>query len=126
MEIGDRIKRERTAAGVTQERLADAVGVNKSAVAQWESSASRKGITTENLVKVAAALAIPVTRLTGDDSSTDRLETTVSDEIELVRLYRQMSAIQKDTHLELFRVSVGLAKPRETKGNPPNNKRIAS
>ncbi len=126
MEIGDRIKRERTAAGLTQQQLAERINVDKSAVGQWESPNSRKGITTENLMKVADALAIPVTRLTGDDSSSDRLETTLPDEIELIRLYRQMDSVQKDAHLKLFRVSAGLTKPRETKRDPLHRKRIAS
>lgn len=124
MEIGDRIKRERTAAGLTQEQLAARIGVDKSAVGQWESVNSRKGITTQNLLKVADALAIPVNRLTGDDSGSDRLETTAIDEIEIVRLFRQMSADQQDIHLRLFRTSVGLNHPRESQRHPSQRKRI--
>lgn len=123
MEIGDRIRQERAAAKMTQVQLADAVGVDKSAVAQWESPASRKGITTDNLLKVAQALAIPVGRLTGDDD-THHLETSAPDEIELVNLYRKMGPEQKDIHLRLFRTSVGIAQTRETQSNPSEGKRI--
>lgn len=126
MEIGDRIKRERMAAGLTQVQLAERIGVDKSAVAQWESPASRKGITTDNLLKVADALAISVARLAGDDTSADHLETTAPDEIELLRLYRQMGPVHKDAHLQVFRASVGLTKPRKAQSNPPHGKRIAS
>jgi transcriptional regulator with XRE-family HTH domain len=124
MEIGDRIKRERAAAGLTQEQLADRIGVNKSAVAQWESANSRKGITTSNLMKVANLLAIPVTRLIGGDE-TDILQTTDADEIALIKLFRQMSADQKDIHLRLFYTSVGLTKPLEPQRDPLQGKRVS-
>lgn len=123
MEIGDRIKRERVAAGLTQVRLAERVGVDKSAVAQWESPASRKGISTENLLKVAAALAIPVGRLTGE-ASDDRLETAIPEEIELVRLWRLLNSVQKASHLQLFRTSAGVVKQSEAESHPLHGKRI--
>lgn len=125
MEIGDRIRRERRAAGLTQEQLADRIGVDKSAVGQWESPNSRKGITTENLLKVAGALAIGVERLTSDNDARDRLETTDPREITLVRLYRLMTPIQKDAHLKLFHASTGIAEPSEPVSNPSNSRRIA-
>lgn len=125
MEIGDRIKRERRAAGLTQEQLAKRVGVNKSAVAQWESPASRKGITSPNLVRVADALAIPVTRLTGD-AGPDRLETEMPDEIALVRLFRRMGPGQQRVHLNLFYSSVGLAHPEEPERDPTEGRRVAT
>lgn len=125
MEIGDRIKRERVAAGLTQAQLAGLIGVDKSAVAQWESAASRKGISTTNLLKVADVLAVPIERLTGDDGL-DRLDISAPSEIELVRLFRRMTPESQDIHLRLFRTSVGIAETREAERDPPKSKRIAS
>jgi len=52
---GDRIKRCRKAAKLTQEQLSEFAGVSSSAVAQWESGDS-KSLRPENLFKVARAL----------------------------------------------------------------------
>ena len=52
---GDRIYEARKAAGLTQQQVADAVGVTKSSVAQWESGLT-KNLRGENLVKVAKIL----------------------------------------------------------------------
>lgn len=116
MEIGDRIKAARKRAGLTQEKLAARVGVDKSAVGQWEAPGSRTGITTANLVKVADALGIGVSQLIGEGE--DRLETTAPDEIALLRLFRLMDTRQKRIHLQLFYTSVGLDHPAEPEGDP--------
>src|SRR6185312_2483162 len=111
MEIGHRIKKERMAAGLTQVGLAQRIGVDKSAVGQWESPNSNKGISLASLLKVADPLGISVNRLTGDAEDSEQLQITDQAEIKLVRLFRQMTAIQKDAHLQLFHVSVGLTQP---------------
>jgi transcriptional regulator with XRE-family HTH domain len=124
MEIGDRIKAERKARGLSQEELARRIPVNKSAVAQWESPNSRTGITTSNLVKVADTLGIPVTRLTGDSDNDDKLETQTPEEAALLRLFRQMAANQQRVHLNLFYSAVGLNQPMEPQGDPSQGGRI--
>ena len=52
---GDRIRRCRKKAALTQQQLADTAGVSAAAVAQWESGDS-KTLRPENLFKVARAL----------------------------------------------------------------------
>ena len=86
MDIGDRIRAARKAVGWTQPQLAAAIGVNKSAVAQWESPGkSRRGITTENLQKVARVLRIRLADLLEDGpSGEDIIETRDQDEIALL------------------------------------------
>ncbi len=58
MTLGDRIKRRRRAAGLTQDRLAELVGVSRQAVAKWEGGLSLPS--AENLFKLAKALGCSV------------------------------------------------------------------
>ena len=60
-DIGARIKDAREDQGWTQDQLAEAVGVSRSAVAQWETG--RAGQVTTNLTRVAAALGVGVEHL---------------------------------------------------------------
>ena len=55
MTPGDRIRQARKAAGLTQQQVADTVGVTKSSVAQWESGQT-KNLRGENLVKASKVL----------------------------------------------------------------------
>lgn len=122
--IGDRIKLARRAAGLTQVQLAERLGVDKSAVAQWEAPNSRKGITLKNLIEVAKILGVSVASLTGDGNYTETLVVADPPEVALVRLFRQMTRRQKDVHLQLFYTSVGMTEPSETQGDPTERKRI--
>ena len=60
-DIGTRIRAAREEQGWTQDQLAAAVGVSRSAVAQWETG--RAGQVTTNLTRVAGALGIGVEHL---------------------------------------------------------------
>ena len=57
MNIGQRIKRARIEKGLTQEELAEKVGVQKSAVAKWENGRVSE-IKRSNLAKISKALGI--------------------------------------------------------------------
>lgn len=56
MDIGDLIKQQRMERGLSQKRLAELLGVNKSAVAQWETNATRP--TEENMSAIKLVLGI--------------------------------------------------------------------
>jgi len=60
-DIGARIRLAREEQGWTQDQLAAAVGVSRSAVAQWETG--RAGQVTTNLTRVAGALGVGVEHL---------------------------------------------------------------
>lgn len=127
MEIGDRIKSWRRQRGLTQDELAQAVGVNKSAVGQWETTSEhRKGISTDHLMKVAAVLRVKVSTLTGDASDDTGMVITDPNETALVTVFRMMDAGQQDIHLRLFYVSAGLGDPAKTESHPTERKRVAS
>ena len=84
--IGERIRAARQDRGWTQEQLAGAVGVSRSAVAQWETG--RAGQVTGNLSRIAAVLEVGVEYLMfGDDKSAPQ-HATRGHELAMLRLYR--------------------------------------
>jgi transcriptional regulator with XRE-family HTH domain len=59
-DIGTRIRAARRDRNLTQDELADQVGVSRSAVAQWETG--RTGQVTGNLSRIAGVLDVNVWR----------------------------------------------------------------
>lgn len=127
MDIGDRIRSRRRALDMTQQELAAAVEVDKSAVAQWENGGkSRKGITTTNLIKVARALRVKVSDLTGDASQDLQLTTSDPDEIALIDAFRALPPALKQVHLQLLVVAAGIDQAPKPIGNPQQRRRLSS
>lgn len=83
--VGTRIRAARRARGWTQDALALAVGVSRSAVAQWETD--RAGQVRGNLARIAEVLGMPVAALLGGESGPET-ESQSGDELALLRLYR--------------------------------------
>lgn len=65
MNVGDLIKKTRLEKGMTQEELAEKVGVKKSAVAKWENNRVSE-IKRSNLFRLSQALSLDPNRLLGD------------------------------------------------------------
>jgi transcriptional regulator with XRE-family HTH domain len=86
-DIGTRIRAVRRERGLTQDDLADQVGVSRSAVAQWETG--RTGQVTGNLSRIAAALGVAVEYLMVGDDKRAAGEVRQGDELALLRLYRE-------------------------------------
>jgi transcriptional regulator with XRE-family HTH domain len=86
-DIGSRIRATRAERGITQDELATAVGVSRSAVAQWETG--RTGQITGNLSKIAAVLEVGVEYLVYGDDKRAAGEVRQGDELALLRLYRE-------------------------------------
>ena len=86
-EIGTRIRTVRRERGLTQDELADQVGVSRSAVAQWETG--RAGQITGNLSRIAGVLDVNVEYLMYGDQKRLALEVRQGDELALLRLYRE-------------------------------------
>lgn len=68
MNIGALIKEKRLAKGMTQDELAELVGVKNSAIAKWENGRVSE-IKRSNLKKLADALGISPVQLLGDVES---------------------------------------------------------
>ena len=86
-DIGTRIRAARRDRGLTQDELADQVGVSRSAVAQWETG--RTGQVTGNLSRIAGVLEVNVEYLMYGDDKRAMGEVRQGDELALLRLYRE-------------------------------------
>jgi transcriptional regulator with XRE-family HTH domain len=86
-DIGTRIRAARRERGLTQDELADQVGVSRSAVAQWETG--RTGQVTGNLSRIAGVLGVNVEYLMVGDDKRAASEARQGDELALLRLYRE-------------------------------------
>ncbi|HEY0185806.1 MAG TPA: helix-turn-helix transcriptional regulator [Rhodopila sp.] len=82
-----RIRIARKDRGMTQDELADRVGVSRSAVAQWETG--RAGQVTGNLTRIASALELSVEYLMDGEDKRAASEVHQGDERALLRLYRE-------------------------------------
>lgn len=90
--LGDRIKRFRTAQGLTQQQLAEKVGVTQTAVAAWE--CGKRGVPKgDNLLRLAEALGFDADRLMG----TARAPSEMS--LEAAQLLAVFRALPKDRQL---------------------------
>jgi transcriptional regulator with XRE-family HTH domain len=87
VEIGARIRDTRRKRGWTQDALADAVGVTRSAVAQWETG--RAGQLTPNLTRIADVLGVGVEFLMFGEDKRAQMQTKSADELAMLRLYRE-------------------------------------
>ncbi len=106
-EIGERIRLTRQERGITQEELASAVGVSRSAVAQWETG--RSGQVTGNLTRIAAVLGVGVEFLM-QGAVPSIPQPASGDEMAMLRLYRECSPEDKQI---LLRTARRLARTRE-------------
>ncbi len=86
-DIGTRISTTRRERGLTQDELADLVGVSRSAVAQWETG--RTGQVTGNLSRIADALEVNVEYLMYGNDKRAAGDVRQGDELALLRLYRE-------------------------------------
>lgn len=87
--VGARIRETRRRLGLTQEALAQAVGVSRSAVAQWETG--RAGQLRGNLARIGAVLGVSVTYLMAGGDSDGPPVAENGTELALLRLYRACS-----------------------------------
>ncbi len=92
-EIGDRLRECRKRRGLTQEQLAEKVGVTFQQIQQYENGSSR--LNSDRLQQIGHALGIPVGSLF--DDSDERALT--DDEMKLVKGYRSLSSDEVRTFL---------------------------
>jgi transcriptional regulator with XRE-family HTH domain len=107
-EIGARIRDVRRERGWTQDQLASAVGVSRSAVAQWETG--RAGQVTTNLTRIAEVLEVGVEFLMYGDEKRIPLEPRMGDELALLRLYRECSPEDRQLLLRTARRLVAVSR----------------
>ncbi|MBX5455110.1 MAG: helix-turn-helix domain-containing protein [Acidobacteriia bacterium] len=93
---GERIRQARLERGMTQEELAERVGVSRSAVAQWETD--RAGQVGAHLTRIAQVLGVGAEYLLSGTQESAR-----GDELALLRLYRACSAEDRALLLQTAR-----------------------
>jgi len=103
--VGRRIREARRARGWTQDDLAHAIGVSRSAVAQWETD--RAGQVRANLGRVADLLGLSLEHLLYGPGSREPATAVGGDELALLRLYR---ACQPEDRAMLLRTARRLAR----------------
>jgi transcriptional regulator with XRE-family HTH domain len=104
-DIGARIRTAREEQGWTQDQLASAVGVSRSAVAQWETG--RAGQVTTNLTRVASALGVGVEFLMNGRSKFASSQINSADELAILRLYRECTVEDRQLLLRTARRLAG-------------------
>jgi transcriptional regulator with XRE-family HTH domain len=100
-DMGIRIREVRRERGWTQDQLASAVGVSRSAVAQWETG--RAGQVTTNLTRIAEVLEIGVEYIMYGEDKRAPSEPRLGDELALLRLYRECSTEDRQLLLRTAR-----------------------
>jgi transcriptional regulator with XRE-family HTH domain len=103
--VGARIRAARLARGMTQADLAEAVGVSRSAVAQWETE--RSGQVRGNLTRIANVLSVSVEHLLNGTTAGALVGPENATEHALLRLYR---ACTDDDKAFLLRTATRLAR----------------
>ncbi|GAN69764.1 helix-turn-helix domain-containing protein [Acetobacter orleanensis] len=92
-ELGQRMKILRKAARLTQQQVADALGVSRPAIAFWETG--REGSARKHIPKLAALFGVePEIFLTGYVQE-DIALTVTPDEYDVLRLYRMLDPSRK-------------------------------
>ncbi len=104
-----RIREARRERGLTQEQLAAATGVSRSAVAQWETG--RAGQITGNLSRIATVLGISVEWLLYGANKRAPSEAGTGDELALLRLYRECTPADRNFLLTTARRLANLPHP---------------
>ncbi|AKR47798.1 transcriptional regulator [Acetobacter pasteurianus] len=93
IDLGQRIKILRKSAGLTQQQVADALGVSRPAIAFWETG--REGSARKHIPKLAALFNVdPEIFLTGYVQEDIELVIT-PDEHDVIRLYRMLDPSRK-------------------------------
>lgn len=106
--VGLRIRAARMEREMTQADLASAVGVSRSAVAQWETD--RTGQVRGNLTRIAAVLGVSVGSLLHGEAGAHRVGPENATELALLNLYR---ACSEDDRAFLLRTATRLARAAE-------------
>jgi transcriptional regulator with XRE-family HTH domain len=107
--LATRIRDARRARGLTQDDVARAIGVTRSAVAQWETG--RAGQLTRHLAALAAVLGVgEEVLLHGSDGRAPALAAT-AEELAMLRLFRECAPEDRAFLLRTARRMVRLQLP---------------
>ena len=118
MAIGDRIRRARLAAGLSQRELAAAIGVTHGLVGQWESH--RKSPGRDNLLRISEATFTDPAAILRDIRKDEIGAVQVSDirQIAMLRRWVLMSVKQQDSLLEFMGIAADVRRELHKQREP--------
>lgn len=90
--LGKRIKQARELKGLTQESLAEMVGVSRTAIARWESGDIDP--TVDHLIRMSNSLGVDISYLLGADNKSQMIETLINISVSLEQL---LSMLEDDS-----------------------------
>lgn len=99
MEIGDRIRKERLARGMTVRQLGTKIGTSGSAVSQWESGG---GIDVKNRVLLSSVLDIPITDLMPKPDASGQVPPLTEQELLLIDKFRSLDPNLREAFLRML------------------------
>lgn len=104
--VGQRIRQRRWAIGMTQQQLADAVGIKFQQIQKYETGMNR--VSASRLWDIAVAMQVPVAYFfegLGEQPQSDELDPLTGKEaLQLVRAYYSIPEAQRRQLFELARV----------------------
>ena len=98
MTLGERIRQHRQRAKLTQEKLAELVGVSRQAVAKWESGQSAPS--TENLFKLAQIFDTTVDLLLPGEQTDSKADEPLAQALQLYRMMEQQRRARRNQNLK--------------------------
>ncbi len=104
---GERLRRVRESAGMTQEQLAEAIGVSRNQISAWENEYRPLG--HMDLAALAEVLKAPVSAFFEGESTS----LTEAERAELQAILSRASAEQRRMFLKMLRAAVGFRLPDE-------------
>ena len=91
MEIGAKIKEARTRTGLTQEQAAEALGVSRKTISNWENEKTYPDIVS--VVKMSDLYAVSLDRLLKDGEGGSEYLDYLGDSTDTVRSRRRLSVL---------------------------------
>ena len=116
--LGERIKNQRTRAGLSQERVAELVGVSRQSVTKWESGQSAPS--TENLFRLAEIFGTTVDMLLDIPDEKNEQSTNQAQIKELTSQIQYLYRVESARKAEAERVRIENEKRTEELQNKSN------
>jgi transcriptional regulator with XRE-family HTH domain len=106
--LGDKIKELRIKKGLTQQKLADATGISRSAIAMVEKN--KQGLGKENLITMSNFFGVTVDYLLSDDVKVDvnSIHNKLGDKIKKLRKERNLTQVQLAKAIGIAQSTIGM------------------
>jgi transcriptional regulator with XRE-family HTH domain len=111
VEIGNRLKALRLTAGLSQEKLADAIGLTFQQVQKYEKGTNRIG--GSRLQQIATILGVPASAFFGETASGEQLEALAGMTRTGIQIAREVSALPASAQRHVLNIIESIRSARE-------------